>query len=583
MRGEKRPPPTEWEREVAAPETSSSSAAAAAAAAKRPKVPALTGVIVEALKMDGLQRLCSTLEPLLRRIVSEEVERALTKLSCAKLTGRSSPQRIDGPGGRKLQLHFRSRMPPHLFTGGKVEGERGAAIHVVLLDANTGMIVSGPESMAKLNVVVLEGDFNDEADDDWSQEHFESYEVKEREGKRPLLTGDLQVTLKEGVGTLGELIFTDNSSWIRSRKFRLGLKLADGYCDGIRIREAKTEAFTVKDHRGELYKKHYPPALHDEVWRLDRIAKDGALHRKLVNANILTVEDFLQFLVRDPQRLRNILGSAVSNRMWENTVEHAKTCVLSGKLYVYYSDEIRSSGAVFNHIYELRGLISNGKFLSVESLSHDQKVSVDLLVKRAYDDWNHAIEYDGQDLLNSEKSSQKAQHPPTTVYNSPLGHRFVPMAHPEGYHSSSTGTCLQNEGAHSDLSALLALETPQTSYGGACTSGDWPHVQEEQNFDHYMEEIRIRSSEILEHGDMQCLLSSFSTGGVGGFGSSGEAHYSYPSAHFEPQSEFMFGQEHNRNNAKAAISWLKLKAAFRWGIFIRKKAAERRAQLVELD
>lgn len=55
-----------------------------------------------------------------------------------------------------------------------------------------------------------------------------------------------------------------------------------------------------------VYKKHYPPALHDEVWRLDRIAKDGALHKKLVNANILTVEDFLRFLVRDPQRLRNV-------------------------------------------------------------------------------------------------------------------------------------------------------------------------------------------------------------------------------------------------------------------------------------
>ena len=64
----------------------------------------------------------------------------------------------------------------------------------------------------------------------------------------------------------------------------------------------------------------------------------------------------------------------MSNKMWENTVEHAKTCVLGGKLYVYYSDETRSSGAVFNQIYELRGLIANGQFLSVESLSHDQKV-----------------------------------------------------------------------------------------------------------------------------------------------------------------------------------------------------------------
>lgn len=143
-------------------------------------------------------------------------------------------------------------MPPHLFTGGKVEGEQGAAVHVVLIDAVTGNVVqNGPESAAKLNVVVLEGDFNEETGEDWTKDDFENHEVKEREGKRPLLTGDLQVILKEGVGTLGDMTFTDNSSWTRSRKFRLGVKVATGYFEEVRVREAKTEAFAVKDHRGE--------------------------------------------------------------------------------------------------------------------------------------------------------------------------------------------------------------------------------------------------------------------------------------------------------------------------------------------
>jgi hypothetical protein len=179
---------------------------------KKPKLPALASVIVEAVKVDSLQRLCSSLEPLLRRIVSEEVERALTNLGQSTVAGRSLPPKILGPDGKNLQLHFKTRMPPHLFTGGKVEGEQGAAIHVVLLDLNTGSVVrTGSESASKLNLVVLDGDFNEEADEDWTKEHFESQEVKEREGKRPLLTGDLQVILKEGVGTLGDLTFTDNS------------------------------------------------------------------------------------------------------------------------------------------------------------------------------------------------------------------------------------------------------------------------------------------------------------------------------------------------------------------------------------
>ena len=165
---------------------------------------------------------------------------------------RASPKQIEGPDGRNLQLQFRSRLSLPLFTGGKVEGEHGAAVHIVLFDVNTGHVVtSGPESAVKLDVVVLEGDFNNEDEQGWSQEEFESHIVKERDGKRPLLTGDLQVILKDGVGTLGELTFTDNSSWIRSRKFRLGLKVASGCSESIRIREAKTDAFTVKDHRGE--------------------------------------------------------------------------------------------------------------------------------------------------------------------------------------------------------------------------------------------------------------------------------------------------------------------------------------------
>lgn len=42
------------------------------------------------------------------------------------------------------------------------------------------------------------------------------------------------------------------------------------------------------------------------MWRLDRIAKDGALHKKLIKAEIVTVEDFLRLLVKDPQRLRSV-------------------------------------------------------------------------------------------------------------------------------------------------------------------------------------------------------------------------------------------------------------------------------------
>jgi hypothetical protein len=66
----------------------------------------------------------------------------------------------------------------------------------------------------------------------------------------------------------------------------------------------------------------------------------------------------------------------MSNKMWDALVEHAKTCVLSGKYYIYYSDESRSIGAIFNNIYAFCGLISGEQFYSSESLDDSQKVSI---------------------------------------------------------------------------------------------------------------------------------------------------------------------------------------------------------------
>lgn len=607
------------------------------------KRPALASVIVEALKVDSLQKLCSSLEPILRRVVSEEVERALAKLGPARLSGRSSPKRIEGPDGRNLRLQFRSRLALPLFTGGKVEGEQGAPIHVVLVDANSGSVVtSGPESCIKLDVVVLEGDFNNEDDEDWSQEEFESHVVKERQGKRPLLNGELQVTLKEGVGTLGELIFTDNSSWIRSRKFRLGMKVASGFGESIRIREAKTVAFTVKDHRGELYKKHYPPALGDDVWRLEKIGKDGSFHKKLNNAGIFTVEDFLRLVVKDQQKLRNILGSGMSNKMWEALLDHAKTCVLSGKLYVYYPEDTRNVGVIFNHVYELRGLITGEQFFSADSLSDNQKVYVDSLVKKAYDNWEQVVEYDGKSLVDAEQNnntveSENELHVESIDYDGGLDHQLLmpslPMsvtseqqinsAMPVGGFNNSMvtrypsqalignsssrshfddplylsndhllGNAHQSQSSRNDHSTVgLALGPPQSSTSGfhAASSSmqppapnpfdDWSNNRDKGVDDFFSEdEIRVRSNEILENEDMQHLLRLFSMGGHPSMNT--EDGYSFPS--FMPSPMPNFDEDRSRPG-KAVVGWLKIKAAMRWGFFIRKIAAEKRAQIEELD
>ena len=55
-----------------------------------------------------------------------------------------------------------------------------------------------------------------------------------------------------------------------------------------------------------MYQNHHPPSLFDEVWRLENIGKDGALHKRLSCESINTVKDFLTLLFIDPARLQNV-------------------------------------------------------------------------------------------------------------------------------------------------------------------------------------------------------------------------------------------------------------------------------------
>ncbi|MBA0657443.1 hypothetical protein Goklo_009728, partial [Gossypium klotzschianum] len=224
----------------------------------------------------------------------------------------------------------------------------------------------------KVDIVVLDGDFPLDGKN-WSKEEFDRYIVKERTGKRPLLAGELVVTVRDGVGLIENIEFTDNSSWIRSRKFRIGAKVAGGSCQGVRIREAMTEAFVVKDHRGELYKKHHPPTLGDEVWRLEKIGKDGVFHKRLASEGVHTVQDFLKMWVVDHAKLRTILGPAMSEKMWNVTVKHAKTCVMGNKHYVLRGPDYK---VLLNPICQLVNAEINGSIYTTHNLSDINRVSV---------------------------------------------------------------------------------------------------------------------------------------------------------------------------------------------------------------
>ena len=241
------------------------------------------------------------------------------------------------------------------------------------------------------------------------------------------------------------------------------------------------------------------------------------------------------------------------------------------------------------------------------------QISVDSLVKRAYENWHRVVEYDGKVLnsLSSNKGGKGASTAPVIdnsyernqyLTSDQNEQQFIPSEPSPQYQAinnhPSVPRLIEFPFVRSDQNAAMTLNNQQaalsghTDYMSAGTPsgstyypGDWSRPRTGNGLeDFFAEDIRVRSSEMLESDDMQRLLKTLGMGGDGmgpGFGHPDEP-YSYSIQAYEPQMD-QAGVPERGKGSKAVVGWLKLKAALRWGIFIRKKAAERRAQLVELD
>ncbi|PWA81084.1 cam-binding protein 60-like G [Artemisia annua] len=337
------------------------------------------------------QDLAATLEPLIRRWVREEVQS-----SCQRFFGtltRSPMNAIEPCKKTSLQLRFVAKLPNTIFTSTQIRSEDNTAVKLVLFDVDSNEIVScGPFSSMKVEIIPLDGDFSYDDDEDWPEKDFDDKVIGARDGRRPLLTGDLVVTLENGVADLGELCFTDNSSWRRSRKFMIGARVKDTN-HGVRIREARSQAVIVKDQRGEAYKKHHPPYLVDEIWRLEKIAKDGVIDKRLATYRICTVKDLLQMYATNQSLLRKLLGGS-SNKTWETVIKHAKDCVLDDKLYMYRSSE-DGIGLLLDSVLTVVGASFDGQnYQPLDKLSVYQMPMVEALKQKVYENLNGMVPID---------------------------------------------------------------------------------------------------------------------------------------------------------------------------------------------
>ncbi|OEL37229.1 Calmodulin-binding protein 60 D [Dichanthelium oligosanthes] len=193
----------------------------------------------------------------------------------------------------KLSFQTTPRLP--IFKGKRIVDTRGGPLEIILVGAGTGSPTALPQLLF-VQLVTLTGDFPPDGRENWTADEFQNGILDEGKGFCPLLIGDVIPVMWDGRAAVNELRFTDDSTWVRGRKFRIGARLRSSF-DGARVLEAITEAFEVKDYPKIFQWKHYPPVLNDELWKLEHISKHGAFQMVLAQNNIHTVQEFVRMLM----------------------------------------------------------------------------------------------------------------------------------------------------------------------------------------------------------------------------------------------------------------------------------------------
>ncbi|XP_047318417.1 calmodulin-binding protein 60 B-like isoform X2 [Impatiens glandulifera] len=248
--------------------------------------------------IDGASLLQIAFEQIVRPIVKKEIEQQLKYLNNGKCysgaAGSSSEPRY-------LELQFSSNVSETVWTAEPIRGEGNSFILVTLFDVHTGeAVISGPEASAKLEIVILKGSFDR---DDWTAEEFSQNIIKEMNEKK-ILKGNVLLELKGGIGTLDDLSILHDKNWKPVSKLRLGARFVDTF-QNIRVKEAKTNTFTMKDKRMKENRKGVEVlSLMDNVWCLKNIGQRGPIVDRLTERGIKTIQDFLSLNFARPEELK---------------------------------------------------------------------------------------------------------------------------------------------------------------------------------------------------------------------------------------------------------------------------------------
>lgn len=370
----------------------------------------------------------------LKPAIGEEVEKALGRVLVPYLsllqnlapppTSSSFPHQAESSASRSWQLCFKGDLPPTLLTMDKIE-DQGTSLEVELLDESGKRVEVGLESSVKIKIDVLDGDFDVENIEVWTDEDYSKNVARPRKNKGELLKGKCELLMSRGLASVSHIAFTDNSKSMRNGTFRLGARVVKGLPPGVVVKAAVSEAFKVKERRLKNDRKHEFPSTEDDLWRLVNIRNNGQTYQRAMKAGIRTVIDFLQRYHTNPEELQRIFG--VCETKWKAIVKNAEACKLTKDHYRYYDDasgDILELDCAFNIIsFAFKGQISQ----PYKDLDDFQKNQADKLRRAAYKTRN---ELENFDASTAQMLVQVVPPYPSSVQQQEEQYRQQPAAPP---------------------------------------------------------------------------------------------------------------------------------------------------------
>ncbi|CAM0876564.1 unnamed protein product [Alopecurus aequalis] len=269
---------------------------------------------------------------------------------------RQIVQGIPGTGGisRDVKLRFVDAERPKdpLYTGCPVDWQNGQQAKVAIFE-NERQIMQGNLSKLQIEILPVHADFfTERGQEDFTKEELDRH-IHMYKGKESVL---ITATLRNGEAYLGPFFFTESSY---RKKLRLAARVKRQDL-AVRVQEAITSPFVVKDRRSESNKKSYPPSKEEAVHCLEKISLKGKRYNDLAGKNIITVKLLMRHYHRDKSGLQKLTG--MKKEDWSTMIKHATTTDPGNDIYSYKAEE-ENCELLFNDFYDLVGMMINGLYV----------------------------------------------------------------------------------------------------------------------------------------------------------------------------------------------------------------------------